>query len=290
MGQKDLTQKDLECYTDVFADVINALMYDGEKVLQAENLQSAPTETLYHSAKAGVRNQFHDVSKYEIQNGKVKLQYTLENETDCDYKMILRKAGYEGAVYREQYDNKVQDTYPIIGAVLYWGHKKWNALGSIHAFFKKRNLPKQVFRYIDNVSLQVYHMCYLPPEVRQRFHSDMRVVVDYLAEGKDYVPTNQKLKHPEALLQMLQNLTGDKRYLQILCHMRENEKKEGGVTMCELLDRYWNDGEKKGMQKGMQCVNELIQRLIRDGRGAEIERMASDRAFQTSLLKEYGLG
>ena len=80
--------------------------------------------------------------------------------------------------------------------------------------------------------------------------------------------------------------------------MRENEKKEGGVTMCELLDRYWNDGEKKGMQKGMQkgvqkgmqCVNELIQRLIRDGRCAEIERMASDRAFQTSLLKEYGLG
>ena len=60
--------------------------------------------------------------------------------------------------------------------------------------------------------------------------------------------------------------------------------------MCELLDRYWNDGEQKGMQKGIQCVNELIQRLIRDGRGAEIERMASDRAFQTSLLKEYGLG
>ena len=49
MGQKDLTQKDLECYTDVFADVINALMYDGEKVLQDENLQPAPTETIYHS-------------------------------------------------------------------------------------------------------------------------------------------------------------------------------------------------------------------------------------------------
>ena len=86
---------------------------------------------------------------------------------------------------------------------------------------------------------------------------------------------------------------GDKRYLHILCRMQENEKREGGVTMCELLDRYWNDGEKQGMQqgmqKGMQCVNELILKMSRDGRGAEIERMASDKAFQISLLKEYGL-
>ena len=32
MGQKDLTQKNLEHYPDVFADVINALLYQGKQV------------------------------------------------------------------------------------------------------------------------------------------------------------------------------------------------------------------------------------------------------------------
>ena len=98
---------------------------------------------------------------------------------------------------------------------------------------------------------KTYEMRFLPQEVRQRFQSDMRIVVDYLAEGKDYVPTNQKLKHPEALLRMLRNLTGDERYLTILKEIQKDERK-GEVTMCELLDKYWNDGVATGIQKGIQ--------------------------------------
>lgn len=47
MGQKDLTAKELESKPDVFADIINALIYEGEQVLLPELLQAAPTETLY---------------------------------------------------------------------------------------------------------------------------------------------------------------------------------------------------------------------------------------------------
>lgn len=101
-------------------------------------------------------------------------------------------------------------------------------------------------------------MCNLPPVVRGRFHSDMRIVVDYLAEGKNYIPTKQKLKHPEALLRMLQSLTGDERYFQIWNALREDEKK-GGVTMCELLDKYWNDGVATGMREGMKALVEICQ-------------------------------
>ena len=75
MGQKDLSQKDLEFYPDVFADTMNALMYDGKTVVHSENLQPAPTETLYAGAEKDLRNQFHDVSKYEMQGERIKLQY-----------------------------------------------------------------------------------------------------------------------------------------------------------------------------------------------------------------------
>lgn len=33
MGEKDITQKNFEAYNDVFADIINGCLFDGEKVI-----------------------------------------------------------------------------------------------------------------------------------------------------------------------------------------------------------------------------------------------------------------
>lgn len=284
MGQKDLTQKSLESYPDVFSDVVNALLYRGERVLVPESLQPAPTETLYKDKQGVIRDQFHDVSKYEMENGRIRVQYTLENETAVNRKMVLRKAGYEGGVYRDQYDKA--EVYPFVSMVLYWGRSRWSAPRSLHRLFTGMHFRKE---YVDNIRLHVYEMAHLSKEVRERFHSDMRIVVDYLAEGKDYVPTGQKITHLEALLMMLSALTGDVRYEEIVPELQEEEKEKGGIGMCELLDKYENRGVERGIARGMECVNELIKRLIGDGRSDEITRMASDAEYQKRLLAEYGL-
>ena len=121
----------------------------------------------------------------------------------------------------------------------------------------------------------------------------MRIVVDYLAEGKDYVPSEQKIQHLEALLLMLKALTGDDRYEEIFPALQEVTEKTGGISMCELLDKYINKGREIGMAQGMaQCMAqgmELAKRLIGDGRMEDIPRAVSDREYQNMLLKEYGL-
>lgn len=276
MGQKDLTQKSLESYPDVFSDVVNALLYRGERVLVPESLQPAPTETLYQDRQGLLRDQFHDVSRYEMENGRIRVQYTLENETTVNRRMVLRKAGYEGGVYRDQYD-KVE-VYPFVSMVLYWGQSRWRAPRSIHQLFASKYFCRE---YVDNIRLHVYEMAHLSKEVRERFHSDMRIVVDYLAEGRDFVPTGQKIIHLEALLMMLSALTGDVRYEEIVSELQEEEKEKGGIGMCELLDKY----ENRGIEKGL----ELIKRLLNDGRNDEILQVVSDAEYQKRLLAEYGL-
>ncbi len=289
MAQKDLTEKNLEYYPDVFADTVNALLYEGKMIIKSQNLQPAPTETIYSGKEKGLRNQFHDVSKYEMLNGKIKVQYTLENESKCNRKMILRKAGYEGAVYREQFDGKVQEAYPVISLLLHWGKSKWRASKSIKDFFEKENLADEVVKYIDNMHLYVYDMRYLPKKVRKRFRSDMRVVVDYLAEGKLYSPTNQKICHVEAFLRMMHALSGDVRYQQMITEVAKQQDKEGGVTMCELLDKYENEGINKGINKGIERVNKLVLAMLHDKRNQDIERAVSDKEYQQRLFIEYGL-
>lgn len=289
MGQKDLSEKCLENYPDVFADTINALLYQGKQIVLAEHLKEAPTETLYWSKKGKLRNQFQDVSKYVEENGRIKVQYTLENETVVRRNMVLRKAGYGGAIYREQYDGKSKGIFPFVGIVLYWGKRKWYAPRSLQQLFYSDMQPDTESSYVDDVKLQVYEMAHLPRNVREQFKSDIRIVVDYLAEGKDYVPTKQKIVHLREVLLLLQALTGDDRYAEIIPDMQQTKKERGEVDMCELLDKYENRGIEKGMEKGMERINMLIRRLIVDGRSDEIKQMVSDQAYQGQLLTEYGL-
>ncbi len=46
MAEKDITEKILMLYADVFADCINVLQYNGEQRLTEENTKPAPTEML----------------------------------------------------------------------------------------------------------------------------------------------------------------------------------------------------------------------------------------------------
>ena len=83
------------------------------------------------------------------------------------------------------------------------------------------------------------------------------------------------------MLLLLKALTGDNRYEEIIPAMQEEQEEKGGVSMCELLDKYEN--------KGMERLSELIRHLIGDGRSEEIARVVSDREYQNRLFQEYGL-
>lgn len=254
MGQKDLAAKQFERSPEVFADIINTFIYEGKQVVCSKDLQPAPTESLYSAANGVLHNQYNDVSKYEMKNGRIAMQYTLENQSNPDHKILLRKAGYEGAIYRQQYEGK--ETYPLITLVLYWGKRAWNGNSDLMKLFRGKKLHRMARKYIDNVCLHMYSMRCLPWEIRQRFKSDMRVVVDYLAEDKEYEPADQEIADIEGTMRMLYALTGDADFINNIGLMQEYRRKGGRVTMCEVVDKFVQRGReqgiKEGLEKGMQ--------------------------------------
>lgn len=42
-------------------------------------------------------------------------------------------------------------------------------------------------------------------------------------------------------------------------------------------------------EEGIKCVNELVRRLLQDGRTSDLERAVRDKKFQRQLFKEYGI-
>ena len=172
----------------------------------------------------------------------------------------MRKAGYEGAVYRTQYDSI--ETYPVISCILHWGKRPWRQPRSLRQLWREQEIPQEMQEYIDDIKLYVYDMRYLPQEVRARFKSDMRIIVDYLAEGAAYIPTQQRIVHVEAMLRLLKALTGDDRYEEIIPDVINLEREKGGITMCPLLDKYENRGIAKGISQGrLEDLRNMMETL-----------------------------
>lgn len=268
MGQKDLAAKQFERSPEVFADIINALIYEGEQVVSSENLQPAPTESLYPAVDGILRNQYNDVSKYEIRNGRIVMQYTLENQSRPDYKIVLRKAGYEGAIYRQQYDGK--DTYPAITLVLYWGDTTWKSSSDLYHFFCRNKIHHMARKYIDNICLHMYSMRRLPREIRQRFKSDMRVVVDYLAEGEQNILSDQEIADVDATMRMLNALTGETYFIDNKELLQEQQEKGGKITMGYALTMMVERGREQGIkEEKMRCAEAFVKETVMQNQAKE---------------------
>ncbi len=47
MGEKDLAQKTLEAYNDVFTDIVNVLLFDRKQLVQEDELEQESPDSIY---------------------------------------------------------------------------------------------------------------------------------------------------------------------------------------------------------------------------------------------------
>ena len=293
--KKDTVEKEFVSYPDIAADVVNALLYHGEKVVDEKSLLAGPTETIYQGLER-LRSQYEDLCKYEMLDGSINLMYLIANQSRVDGKVLLRKVGYIGGFYREQYENKMPNLFPVVELVLYWGKAKWKSNCDGRQLFKRRKISETTWKYIDDIRVHMFEMRYLPAEVRELFVSDMRIVVDFLAEGNGY-RSDRKVKHKAALIKMIRVLSGDKvkdgdveKWLEE-CQMKEEDE----IKVCELFDQYERRGRIKGKEEGKiegraegeNRLAELMKKLIGSGRNDDLEKIAFDQGYREEMNAPY---
>ena len=124
MGEKDLTEKILEDYNDIFADIVNVLLFDGKKEVDEHMLYNMTVHSQYKDDKEMLHEQERDVAKY-WKNGNLEIaMFGIENQSKAEKRMPVRVFGYEGASYRGQYNKK--NIAPVITLVLYFGtESRW---------------------------------------------------------------------------------------------------------------------------------------------------------------------
>ena len=266
--EKDITQKALEMYNDVFADIINVLLFNGENVVTEDSLTDVLQESIL-KIDGRIRAQYRDIAKYWY-NSKIKLSmFGLENQTKPEKLMPLRVFGYDGAEYVQQAkkENSKETKYPVITLVLYFGYNcRWNQPKSL---FELLDIDERIKPYVNDFKMNLFEIAYLDREKIDMFKSDFWILADYLYQmrvNKDYVAGDTVIKHVDELLMLMTAMTRDYRFEKTINEVKGKEH----VTMCEVLDRVEARGIEKGREEGIRegikegTVNVLIS-LVKDG-------------------------
>ena len=280
MGAKDITEKSLEGYNDVFSDIVNVLLFDGEEVIISDDLAEASPYSNY-TANGKVRDQERDIYKY-WNNSQIRLAAIgFENETEEEADMPLRVMNYDAAGYRAQLSSRSGDErYPVISLVLYYGYRhRWRKARTLHESLR---IPEQFKKYVSDYKMNLFEIAYLEEEQIALFKSDFRIVADYFVQmrknGK-YIAPNDKIVHVQEMLSLMSALTNDTRFVDVYDDVKGKDR----VSMCTVLDEI----EEKGIEKGIeQGIEKGIEKGIEQGRDATLIALVKDGLLDISIAAE----
>ena len=210
MNGKDITQKMLERYNDVFADIVNVLLFNGKRIVDEDALIDTPVDSTL-KIDGEIHSQDRDVAKY-WKNSQINIAlFGLENQTVPDKLMPMRVIGYDGAEYKKQVleENRYKKKYPVITLVLYMGYdRNWKYSNSLLDLLEVDDNLKP---YVNDYKINVFEIAFLDREKIDLFKSDFRMLADYLYQMRttdSYEGDESDIKHVDEILMLMSAMSG----------------------------------------------------------------------------------
>lgn len=285
MGQYDIREKLLEEYNDVFVDIFNVLMFQGE-VLECEKLKDGSTESIYKAVNGDYREQRRDVLKTYLDSCQMAIAFLgVENQTNIDKYIPIRIMGYDYTKYRSQIDEDKFPLLPTITIVLNFSNKQWENCKKLSDIV---NIPIEFEPYVQDYEVRVFDIAFLDDEVIDQFKSDFRLVARFFKNrrlGMNPLSDTTEIQHLTELIDFLTVFTNDARYGQTKSRLEELKKKGVKVSMCWVAQELWEKGEAVGENKLAKLMNYLLTRGLTE----EAQKAASDEIARKEMYLRYGI-
>lgn len=161
--------------------------------------------------------------------------------------------------------------------VLYFGTKeRWTAPKNLCSCFE---IPEDLRPFVSDYKINVFEIAWLDDETISKFQSDFKFVAKYFQSKRlntEYKPTNDEIKHVDALLKMFAVLTGDKYFETI--YNEGNFKEKGGVAMCDIVQGFVKQGRDEGKA-------DVIRKML-DAKALTAEQIASILKLPVEEVRE----
>ncbi len=292
MGQKDITEKQLEEFNDVFADIYNVLVF-GKNLIDENRLQDGATESRYKDDDGMNRDQRRDVMKTYLDKYRMELAFVgIDNQTTVDRYIPVRILGYDYGKYRRQVDEKKFPLVPVITLVLNLSNTRWNDYKSLAEI---TNIPPEFEPYFQDYKVKVVDVAFLEDSVIEKFTSDFKLIARFFKDrrlGVKEWDNKTQIKHVEAFIDFITAFTDDPRYQDVKEDLELLRAKGGKVVMN---DPYYDflfgsrDNFYKGIKTGENKMAKLMEYLLANGMQEEMKKALSDEEAREIMYKEYGI-
>lgn len=160
-----------------FADLFNAVLFQGRQVIKPEELEDLDTEessVLRHREYTESIQASRDIIKIRKRSLVHQVEFVMlgqEAQERVHYAMPMRVMGYDYGVYKKQYDDNARnyktadgmdnDEYlskmkktdkfiPVITVVVYYGEKPWDGATSLHEMLA---IPEDMKPFINDYKM-----------------------------------------------------------------------------------------------------------------------------------------
>ena len=305
LGEKDILEKKLLMFNDVFADFVNGIMFDGKDVVKEDELVDLSGWSHYKGDDSKHRFQDRDVVKLWKKENVVISLIGIENQDVPDEDMVFRVISYDGASYRTQLvekerrkrkknagiDGELQDIFPVITFVIYYGEEEWRHETTLH---KRLNLDSELKHYVSDYSINLIDLKKLSEDDINKFKKDFKLIADYMVKGSKHKADRIDLNHPEEVSELILRLTGEELPFEVECE-------EGGKNMEKFFEPMFEraeargeargraEGRAEGKTEGESCLAKLISLLMSEGKNDKIKDVVENEEIRHGLYKEYGI-
>ena len=329
LGEKDILEKKLLMFNDVFADFVNGIMFDGKDVVKEDELVDLSGWSHYKGDDSKHRFQDRDVVKLWKKENVVISLIGIENQDIPDEDMVFRVISYDGASYRTQLVEKESrkrkkkvdkvaeksaeklDIFPVITFVIYYGEEEWRHETTLH---KRLNLDSELKHYVSDYSINLIDLKKLSEDDINKFKKDFKLIADYMVKGSKHKADRIDLNHPEEVSELILRLTGEELPFEVECE-------EGGKNMEKFFEPMFERAEARGRAEGRaegeargraegeargraegeargraegktegeSCLARLISLLMSEGKNDKIKDVVENEVIRHGLYKEYGI-
>lgn len=275
MGQKDISEKLLEDYNDVFADIVNVLLFQGRNVVEPYTLSAVKVKSQYKANDSKLHEMERDVAKHWKKEDLILALYGIENQTMPEKLMPARVLAYDGVSYRSQLMERKKHSllHPVVTIVLYFGMGRWNQPKNLKEILR---IPDDLNPFVNDYKIHVFEIAWLTEEQVNMFQSDFRIVAEYFTQirkNNEYVPTEQEIRHVDEVLKLLSVFGGEEGIEKFLSAQRKKEDDK----MAGVIDRMVEErAEKRAQEKAEKIAAEMAQNMAQNMAQDMVQDMVQD--------------
>jgi len=319
----DIITKEYVRNTEVFSDIFNYYVYNGQQVIHPEQLVERDTTNLslpYGSGGALVLIQrFRDIQKLYTSMSDGKAEYVLfgvENQSDIHYAMAVRNNLYDALEYAEQVEavarshkaelkqkhnpNKKLESgeflsgfwkedrlIPSITVTIFFGADEWD--GPMSLFDMMDISDPNVLACMDNYRIRLISPAQMSDSEIMKFQSSLREVMLFIKHSRDMNKLEAILTTNRERFSNLERRAAD--VIKVITHSdfeyAENEVK---VNMCQaILDMKQKsklEGKLEGRLEGKLEGKLEVARQLKQ-MGLSIDKIAQAVNYPIETVKEW---